>query len=189
MGSSRCGTRNFGPDPRENGEAWERRKHEMEAGKAVCYHTNGKLFMALSIRQKFEILRITRGQSKHIGTALGNTKVKRCWRYRLGQYIEIGVRFRAENPVQMLSTWTIPSDPGFNTRRPSSAQSRYDPYTSESRPQPRVRPEAISNAIKNQGSLAQLFNPQAAQYTIRGRPSKWRSHRVKTTKIVMSLAG
>lgn len=73
----------------------------------------------------------------------------------------------------MLSTWTIPTDPGFETRRPSSAQSRYDPVLAERRPRARVKPEAISNAIKNQGTLAHLFNPSANQFSVYGsRPGK-----------------
>ena len=69
----------------------------------------------------------------------------------------------------MLSTWTIPTDPGYNTRRPNSAQ-RYEPHLGGERPKPRVKPEAISNAIKGQGSLAMLFNPIARPYNILSRP-------------------
>lgn len=72
----------------------------------------------------------------------------------------------------MLSTWTIPTDPGFQTRRPNSAQ-RYDTNEAENRPKPRVKPEAISNAIKGQGSLALLFNPSSKPYTILSRPGKF----------------
>lgn len=71
----------------------------------------------------------------------------------------------------MLSTWTIPTDPGFQTRRPNSAQ-RYESNLSD-RPKPRVKPEAYSNAIKNQGSLALLFNPNSKPYTILSRPGKF----------------
>ncbi|XP_068706054.1 enkurin domain-containing protein 1-like [Montipora foliosa] len=70
----------------------------------------------------------------------------------------------------MLSTWTIPSDPGFDTRRPSSA-GRYSPVFAESLPKARVKPEALSNAIRNQRTLAQLFNPQARPCYIGSRPS------------------
>lgn len=70
----------------------------------------------------------------------------------------------------MLSTWTIPTDPGFDTRRSTSAD-RYNPVYAESLPKARVKPEALSNAIKNQGTLAQLFNPQARPYSIGSRPS------------------
>lgn len=86
----------------------------------------------------------------------------------------------------MLSTWTIPTDPGFDTRRPSSAD-RYSPVYAERLPKARVKPEALSNAIKNQGTLAQLFNPQARPYSIGSRPSSAQSknfakenvHRIK----------
>ena len=71
----------------------------------------------------------------------------------------------------MLSTWTIPTDPGFDTRRPCSAD-RYSPVYAERLPKARVKPEALSNAIKNQGTLAQLFNPQARPYSIGSRPCK-----------------
>lgn len=70
----------------------------------------------------------------------------------------------------MLSTWTIPSDPGFETRRPSSTD-RYSPVLAEALPKARVKPEALSNAIRNQGTLAQLFNPQARPYSVGSRPS------------------
>ncbi|KAJ7352835.1 Enkurin domain-containing protein 1 [Desmophyllum pertusum] len=70
----------------------------------------------------------------------------------------------------MLSTWTIPTDPGFDTRRPSSSD-RYSPVYAERLPKARVKPEALSNAIKNQGTLAQLFNPQSRPYSIGSRPS------------------
>lgn len=70
----------------------------------------------------------------------------------------------------MLSTWTIPTDPGFETRRPTSAD-RYSAGYAERLPKARVKPEALSNAIKNQGTLAQLFNPQARPYPIGSRPS------------------
>lgn len=70
----------------------------------------------------------------------------------------------------MLSTWTIPSDPGFETRRPSSTD-RYSPVLAEALPKARVKPEALSNAIRNQGTLAQLFNPQARHYSVGSRPS------------------
>ncbi|EDO36286.1 predicted protein [Nematostella vectensis] len=69
----------------------------------------------------------------------------------------------------MLSTWTIPTDPGYNTRRPSSAE-RYRQSPLECRPKPRVKPEAITNAIKGQGSLSQLFNPTSKPYNILSRP-------------------
>ncbi|KXJ16482.1 enkurin domain-containing protein 1 [Exaiptasia diaphana] len=69
----------------------------------------------------------------------------------------------------MPSTWTIPTDPGFQTRRPNSAQ-RYEPAIDGSRPKPRVKPEALSNAIKGQGSLALLFNPTSKPYTLLSRP-------------------
>lgn len=69
----------------------------------------------------------------------------------------------------MLSTWTIPTDPGYQTRRPNSAQ-RYEPVIDGSRPKPRVKPEALSNAIKGQGSLALLFNPTSKPYTLLSRP-------------------
>ncbi|KAL9962658.1 hypothetical protein ACROYT_G031779 [Oculina patagonica] len=86
----------------------------------------------------------------------------------------------------MLSTWTIPTDPGFDTRRPSSAD-RYSPVYAERQPKARVKPEALSNAIKNQGTLAQLFNPHARPYSIGSRPSSAQSknfakenvHRIK----------
>lgn len=71
----------------------------------------------------------------------------------------------------MLSTWTIPTDPGFETRRPTSAD-RYGSGYVERLPKARVKPEALSNAIKNQGTLAQLFNPQARPYPIGSRPCK-----------------
>lgn len=71
---------------------------------------------------------------------------------------------------RMLSTWTIPSDPGFETRRPSSTD-RYSPVLAEALPKARVKPEALSNAIRNQGTLAQLFNPQARPYSVGSRPS------------------
>lgn len=71
----------------------------------------------------------------------------------------------------MLSTWTIPTDPGFDTRRPTSA-ARYSPVYGESVPKARVKPEALVNAIKGQGTLAQLFNPQARPYPIGSRPCK-----------------
>lgn len=71
----------------------------------------------------------------------------------------------------MLSTWTIPTDPGFETRRPTSAD-RYSSGYVERLPKARVKPEALSNAIKNQGTLAQLFNPQARPYPIGSRPCK-----------------
>ena len=71
----------------------------------------------------------------------------------------------------MLSTWTIPTDPGFDTRRPSSAD-RYSPVYAERLPKARVKPEALSNAIKNQGTLAQLFNPQSRAYSVGSRPCK-----------------
>lgn len=70
----------------------------------------------------------------------------------------------------MLSTWTIPTDPGFQTRRPRSSQSYYEPNQAESVPQPRVKPEALTNAIKGQGSLGRLFNPLAKPYHIGSRP-------------------
>ncbi|XP_074607939.1 enkurin domain-containing protein 1-like [Acropora palmata] len=70
----------------------------------------------------------------------------------------------------MLSTWTIPSDPGFETRRPTSTD-RYSPVLAEALPKARVKPEALSNAIRNQGTLAQLFNPQARPYSVGSRPS------------------
>lgn len=70
----------------------------------------------------------------------------------------------------MLSTWTIPSDPGFETRRPTSTD-RYSPVLAEAFPKARVKPEALSNAIRNQGTLAQLFNPQARPYSVGSRPS------------------
>ena len=69
----------------------------------------------------------------------------------------------------MLSTWTIPSDPGFNTKRPNSAN-KYEPVVDGCRPKPRVKPEALSNAIKGQGSLSQLFNPNAKPYNLLSRP-------------------
>lgn len=72
----------------------------------------------------------------------------------------------------MLSTWTIPTDPGFDTRRPASA-GRYSPVYAERLPKARVKPEALSNAIKNQGTLAQLFNPQARPYSVGSRPCKF----------------
>lgn len=86
----------------------------------------------------------------------------------------------------MLSTWTIPTDPGFDTRRPASA-GRYSPVYAERLPKARVKPEALSNAIKNQGTLAQLFNPQARPYSVGSRPSSAQSknfakenvHRIK----------
>ena len=73
---------------------------------------------------------------------------------------------------RMLSTWTIPSDPGFETRRPSSTD-RYSPVLAEALPKARVKPEALSNAIRNQGTLAQLFNPQARHYSVGSRPCKF----------------
>lgn len=70
----------------------------------------------------------------------------------------------------MLSTWTIPSDPGFDTRRPTSVD-RYSPVYAGHLPKARVKPEALSNAIKAQGTLSQLFNPQARPYSVGSRPS------------------
>lgn len=72
----------------------------------------------------------------------------------------------------MLSNWTIPTDPGYNTRRPNSAN-RYEPNGVECRPKPRVKPEALTNAIKGQGSLSQLFNPNAKPYNLLSRPGKF----------------
>ena len=70
----------------------------------------------------------------------------------------------------MLSTWTIPTDPGLETRRPKSSHSYYDHIAN--RPRARVKPEALNNAIKGQGSLSRLFNPLAKPYHIGSRPSK-----------------
>lgn len=70
----------------------------------------------------------------------------------------------------MLSTWTIPTDPGFDTRRPTN-EDRYSPVYAERLPKARVKPEALSNAIKNQGTLAQLFNPSARPYSVGSRPA------------------
>lgn len=72
----------------------------------------------------------------------------------------------------MLSTWTIPSDPGFETRRPTSTD-RYSPVLAEALPKARVKPEALSNAIRNQGTLAQLFNPHGRPYSVGSRPCKF----------------
>ena len=72
----------------------------------------------------------------------------------------------------MLSTWTIPTDPGFETRRPRRSQSYYELDQVECRPRPRVKPEALNNALKGQGSLSRLFNPLAKPYHIGSRPSK-----------------
>lgn len=73
---------------------------------------------------------------------------------------------------RMLSTWTIPSDPGFETRRPTSTD-RYSPVLAEALPKARVKPEALSNAIRNQGTLAQLFNPHGRPYSVGSRPCKF----------------
>ena len=72
----------------------------------------------------------------------------------------------------MLSTWTIPTDPGFDTRRPTN-EDRYSPVYAERLPKARVKPEALSNAIKNQGTLAQLFNPSARPYSVGSRPGEF----------------
>lgn len=54
--------------------------------------------------------------------------------------------------MSFLNTWTIPTDPGFQTRRSERSDCL-------KRPKPRVKPEAMSFALKNQGTVAQLFNP------------------------------
>ena len=58
--------------------------------------------------------------------------------------------------MAVVNTWTIPTDPGFQTRRSDTVLVREMDHT---RPKPRIKPEAMMIAIKNQGSVAQLFNP------------------------------
>ena len=60
--------------------------------------------------------------------------------------------------MSLLSTWTIPTDPGFQTRRSEGTETRESDLK---RAKPRVKPEAMSFALKNQGTVAQLFNPYA----------------------------
>jgi hypothetical protein len=58
--------------------------------------------------------------------------------------------------MAVANSWTIPTDPGFQTRRSDNVSVREMDHT---RPKPRIKPEAMMIAIKNQGSVAQLFNP------------------------------
>lgn len=67
-----------------------------------------------------------------------------------------------------VNTWTIPSDPGFQTRRSEGALAR---EIDCKRPKPRVKPEAMMIALKNQGSVAQLFNPFSKPPTFRSSRS------------------
>ena len=69
----------------------------------------------------------------------------------------------------MLSTCTIPSDPGFESSR-SIRTGRISSL--EIAPRPRVKPEAMRNAAKNQGCVAQLFNPYAKPMGV-GRQGKY----------------
>ena len=63
-----------------------------------------------------------------------------------------------------MNSWTIPADPGLQTRRPNTDVAR----EADSKPlKPRIRPEAMMNAIKNQGTIAQLFNPCLKPPTLR----------------------
>lgn len=64
--------------------------------------------------------------------------------------------------MSVLNTWTIPSDPGFQTRRSDRALVRESDYN---RVRARVKPEAMSIALKSQGSVAQLFNPYAKPHS------------------------
>ena len=67
-----------------------------------------------------------------------------------------------ERRMSVLNTWTIPSDPGFQTRRSDRALVRESDYN---RVRARVKPEAMSIALKSQGSVAQLFNPYAKPHS------------------------
>ena len=55
---------------------------------------------------------------------------------------------------------TIPADPGFQTNRS-------DGGLMPDRPKPRIKPEAMMIAIKNQGTLGQLFNPYSKPPSLR----------------------
>lgn len=63
-----------------------------------------------------------------------------------------------------VNTWTIPSDPGFQTKRSDGELVREIDYT---RPKPRIKQEAMMIAIKNRGSVAQLFNPYSKPLSFR----------------------
>lgn len=65
--------------------------------------------------------------------------------------------------MSVLNTWTIPTDPGFQTRRSDRAMLR----ESDCKPaRPRVKPEAMSIALKSQGTVAQLFNPYSKPHSL-----------------------
>lgn len=76
--------------------------------------------------------------------------------------------------MSVLNTWTIPSDPGFQTRRSDRALVRESDYN---RVRARVKPEAMSIALKSQGSVAQLFNPYAKPHSF--ETSRSGTHEVK----------
>ena len=65
--------------------------------------------------------------------------------------------------MALLNTWTIPSDPGFQTRRSDRAAFRDSDCK---RSKPRIKPEAMSIALKSQGTVAQLFNPFSKPYSV-----------------------
>ncbi|CAB3987473.1 Hypothetical predicted protein [Paramuricea clavata] len=77
--------------------------------------------------------------------------------------------------MAVVNTWTIPTDPGFQTRRSDTALVREIDHT---RPKPRIKPEAMMIAIKNQGSVAQLFNPYSKPPSFRST-SRSGTHEVK----------
>lgn len=71
-----------------------------------------------------------------------------------------------------MNKWTIPTDPGFQTRRSDNATVG---EMDQRRPKPRIKPEAMMIAIKNQGTVGQLFNPYAKQPSFRSssRSGSW----------------
>lgn len=142
----------------------------------VVLHTNGKYKKEVS----FLLLntRVNIGEILRDLTSRGTQNQARLWTIKIQRLNSAISRKSSDSEGEsqivsskMLSTWTIPTDPGFDTRRPSSAD-RYSPVYAERIPKARVKPEALSNAIKNQGTLAQLFNPQARPYSIGSRPCK-----------------